>query len=98
MLPSFIGMVVLATSAMAVGLPGVWLLTASLAILLCFILLVDKVAAWHFLAPTSVIASALVTLTWSARHFVSDNWSHDFLFAAAIHLLYLRIHCFSGWN
>ncbi len=95
-LPSFIGMVVLATSAMAVAAPGVWLLTASLAILLCFILLVDKVAAWHVLAPTSVIASALVTLTWSARHFVSDNWSHEFLFAAAIHLLYLAYPLFLG--
>ena len=88
-IPSFIGMIVLAVSASVAESPSVLLLTASLATLLGFILLVDKVTGWHVLAPASVVASALVVLVWSTRHFVPENWSHELLFATAIHLIYL---------
>jgi hypothetical protein len=88
-IPAFLGMLVLAVSAWVAESPSVLLLTASLAILLGLILIVDKVTRWHVLAPLSVMASALVVLVWSTRHFVPENWSHQVLFAGAIHLLYL---------
>ena len=88
-IPGFLGMLVLAVSAWVAESPSVLLLTTSLAILLGFVLLVDKVTKWHVLAPVSVMASALVVMVWSIRHFAPENWSQEFLFAGAIHLLYL---------
>jgi len=86
---SSLGLLVLSVTAQLTVAPGVFLLTVALAALLRFILLVDKIAEWRVLSPLSVIGAAFVVFAWSTRHFEAENWSHEFLFATAIHALYL---------
>src|SRR5437867_2563235 len=52
-------------------------------------LAVDWLAEWHFLAPVAVLPAALVVYVWSAPHFKPEEWTQEFLFAAAIYALFL---------
>jgi hypothetical protein len=86
---SLVGMVVIWVAVIPPAAPEVVLLAAALAALVCFILVVDRIAEWHVLAPIAVIPSASVVWTWSAQHFSPENWSREFLVAGVVHLVFL---------
>jgi uncharacterized membrane protein len=86
---SFLGLLVLSVALQLQDSPGVAFAAAVCVVLLCFVLLVDRIAEWRWLAPVSSISAAFVLFIWSSRSFASGSWSHEFLFAAAIYALYL---------
>lgn len=88
-LASLLGMLVVWGAVVMPGYPGVALVAAVLAVLVCFVLVVDKIAEWRFLAPFAVIPSACVLLIWSVQHFSPENWSEEFLFAGVVHVVFL---------
>ena len=78
--------------ASLLGMAVIWaavVLAVSLPILVCFALAVDQLDERRYLAPFAVIPSACVLLTWSWQHFAAENWSHEFFFAAVIHIVFL---------
>jgi len=86
---SLLGMLVVWAAVFMPASPGVTALTASLTALVCFILVVDRIAEWHFLAPFAVIPSACIVFSWSAQHFSAEKWSEEFLFAGLVHVVFL---------
>ncbi len=71
------------------GSPDVPLLTLAYVVLLCFVLAVDWIAEWHFLAPVAVLLTAMGQVVWYNERFKHDNWGQGLLLASAIYAVFL---------
>jgi uncharacterized membrane protein len=84
-----LGMVVAFFGSILPGSPNLTLLIPAYVVLLCFVLVVDWIAEWHFLAPLAVLLTAGGSFVWFTEHFKPENWSDGLLFVSAIYAVFL---------
>jgi len=71
------------------GFPDIPLLILAYVVLLCFVLAVDWIADWHFLAPIAVLLTAMGEFVWYSERFKHDNWGQGLLLGSPIYAVFL---------